>query len=404
MKMLNNNIYTPYQFKHRNGLISTLIFTIIFFSVQFGFNTTVSVAILGLLIISRRINTLKIDHKSIIAFMAINILSLLNGIISSDYGNINLYQEARIIAAGMLLLILLASNTNIKIDEVIFVKLSTFIAFSSIIIQTYFYDIGIPLVVPNFFFSISDDGALAYTALQKANEIGYILSIRQSGFFSEPSYFGLILISINYVSLSIYGKNITSYWIFSLLLLASIISGTFYGQVGLILSLLIWSTNKKPNFAYKLTAIIAGAFLLILMLTLFQENIKMLERIDLILSGGDESYTTRFVKPFEIMAYNLINQPFGMPLSGAYNHYLQLGFYGANDDPPFHNALYNTFICYGYLGCIVVFSLFSKLKNRNEILYCIILMSQNGSLFSFDKIFILVFILTISRTSSNRAK
>lgn len=373
----------------------TMLFLAILVCVQFGYSTNVSVATFGVMLLFLRSAPLRLDVVPVLAFIVVSLLSLLSGFITVGMDGANILQQMRILFVGVMYVVLLGSSGLINLDYKFFTVTGVILATSVMLLQTLANLKGFPLVVPDYYFSLSDDGALAYKALQKSFEVGYTLIFRQSMTYSEPSYFGLILISLNFLSLATYGKTRNGYILFSMLLLASLVSGTLYGQLGLILSMLFWgaSIRKLPSTRQSIFII----FLIGIMIFLFFFLDTLRQRLELVIFGSDISAITRIINPLKLIYHNFTNAPFGVPLSVAYNYYLHLGFYGVQDDPPLHNAFYNLFIAYGYLGFLVLLILLTKMKSKAEAFFFIIVMCQNGTIFTFDKLFIVAFTIQLSR-------
>lgn len=261
--------------------------------------------------------------------------------------------------------------------------------------QLYSLNRGQILVVPSYMYAIKEDAALAYHGWQRSLEYGYEFNFRPSSFFSEPSYFGLILSSFFYWILNQRDFKYRSAII--LILIAAVICSQ--SVLGVLSFVLIFAAKymKWYMLAALFLALLAGLFIVSL---IFDGSASAGGRASEILSFNDQSFLVRFYSPLNVVVDVWMTSPFGVPLSELPAVYATKGFYGFADESPFQNGFLNLFMMYGVLSPMILWLLMKPLRGLEEYLMLFIFLVQNGSFFSFDKLFLFVFFIQIVRGCS----
>ncbi len=382
------NNYTHVQYRSR---YSSLLLLVPIFFIQYGVNTTISIALFGCIYLLL-IGKVRLDGLILTLILCINIMSWISPLVVGEQ-EFNIVREIRISLLMVFFFQFMKADFSYNNDVVFFTWISILTLFFLCVAQTLFINNGINLVPPDYFFSIDDDGALAYKGIEASITGNYDFVFRPSIFYSEPSYLGFILISFQFLALNCLDHKNTLF-VFFILFICATLSGTFYGQLGLVILLFFWRLQNEAYFS--LRSVIGVFFVLSCVFIFIQVNLPAQDRLINFISGNDESGITRFLKPFSIIIYNFTEMPFGMPITSS-SFYMQQGFFTQFEDPPFHNAFLNLFIAYGYLALFFLAILCFSVKTKIEFLYVILCMMQNGNFFSFDKVFAVLLFVMLSR-------
>lgn len=256
---------------------------------------------------------------------------------------------------------------------------------------------GISLYAPQWLFVNSSDYSLAAAWVAHAREHDYAFQIRPCAGFSEPSYLGGVSLMLNFICLhTLKGrKQIAAS---AIAVAACAVSQTFYGMLA---NLLITGVYHHRRFNKPVVISLGVVVLALVALPIFAAEPGRIERI---LTGEDVSTGLRVTQPFELISFVLAHDPFGIPMTAINGYFQQHGLLQAFEDAPFHNGSLNLIFSYGWLGFPVLFLLLMATGNPICALFMLLLMSQNGAPFDFDKLFMLSFAIQIARHAQQRLR
>lgn len=364
---------------------------------QFGVSYHLSVAaflILVLLISARR--TLRLPGPGILA--GLGLVFLLPALVyeATQTGSLQFLRTLREMLLCLILLALLqSSHSPPSIEARKWVGYSTAIIVTLVLLQATQQTRGAVLVVPDWLFALKQDGALAYKGLLHSLKHNYMFFFRPSATFSEPSYLGMVCCCLFVMA----GRTHTGtqrFTIFALLFMVCVVASTALGILGV---LALYGTSVAKENA-RIAPVVGMLGLVVGFLALFMIGAEKMApgRLGLLLSGRDISGLARFYEPFALILHNAEHQFFGVPATEAAVYYDRFGLIPALDDPPLHNGLLNLLIFYGYGGLVLLFLLFSSLKTTEERLLLLIVGMQNGEIFSYSKVALLVLVVWVVKS------
>lgn len=206
------------------------------------------------------------------------------------------------------------------------------------------------------------------------------LHIRPVAFYSEPSYVGFIVLSILMTGHNIFFGKKYVYFI-TLLTTILLMSKTTSGL--LVFSILLLFLNK--DFFLKSKSNGAALIFCLIGLTLFTsfERISSITDMSAELSGY-----IRLVLPFiYIEEVFLSGNIFGVPPI-YFQDFISKADIGALMNVYLDNAILNLFIFYGVMAIVIIFCFIKNYKSI-FLLYIFLCGMFNGSIFSYDKAFII---------------
>ena len=358
---------------------------------QFGFSWWINVSTLACLLILIKLRIDRVHIKSLVLspYIALVFLMYLT-YLSQDFGNIHSFLRVSREALVLLLMLLLmgkfekwnTSELNLKFDNVLL--LISFCELFLVIIQF----IGIK---KGIWFGPSSDWFAG-----RGNVIPTILDlryskIRPSGTFSEPSYLGIICISL--MMMSGFNKRLNKknfmilYLNYLIIILSQSKSALLFGSI--LLFLHYKRSDGGIKFYYR--SLIVPIFVILSLL-----NSVFLLGI-LSSSKGSLSIQNRIFRPFEMLFGYLMSNPLG---SSFYKRIYGLAdnVSGLTWESVLHNSFFNLIFSYGIVGFFLIFGIlrFSK-RDKIVLLYLVSAMLQNGSFLDFDKLYLVFFTISIYR-------
>jgi len=227
------------------------------------------------------------------------------------------------------------------------------------------------------------------TLLGADKALEYGTRFRPTGFFGEPSYMGFIVLMLLFVYIVI-NRNDKNTLLRDGLLEKQLIVATAF--------ILIFIQSASAILMFILVMVILNYksiknywLLLLAIPFMIYFSSDFIDRIEHVTSGNDESVYIRFVIPWLVIQQALLHGSyFGMNIDDINNYVSLLG--GKSID----NALIYLVLHYGLLSFGIIGLLLFYLMKKVSVAFAIVtllLMSFNGAIFSYDKAFILSFII-----------
>lgn len=367
------------------SFIWSLLLFLSVFGVQYGYNTILNIAVFSLLLMFYFVFSSKSISLQVFYYVLIVLFCYcIYVFVYLDVGYVA--RELRVLLCGICYFLMLKSRP-IAIYKFNYFAAGIAILLSVLCLYQY-VEIGRGNLhaVPGYFFVNSDDKVLADTGIGRAVGIGYEFVFRPSVFYSEPSYYGLVMISLLYLVLKLPNTRI-KYFVMVSILGGLIAAQTMFGLVGFMLVLI-----SHGFFKSKLLLVLLGMAVLL-------GGIYFDERVYNIVTLQDQSTVVRLLRPIAVIVEVLSKTPFGIPHSLLDYVVVQKGGFdvGYEGENPFNNAFFAMFMTYGFLGIVVVGLMFSILETTAEKVMLVLFMMQNGGFFAFDKIFLFAFIILVAR-------
>ncbi|APU68657.1 hypothetical protein C723_2882 [Christiangramia flava JLT2011] len=246
-----------------------------------------------------------------------------------------------------------------------------------VLAQYYYFSKGIFFGIPIDLF-VMNKGTLE--GASKA--LYYGTRFRPVGFYGEPSYNSWIVISLLMIILirdEFTKKFKYTFIIISYLII--IISQAMSGFFAINIILLTWFIKTNRDSLIYIVVLV----LISIILFVINKNFQIFERLYGIIEGSDRSYNGRLIQPLEYIKEIWKNQSlFGIP-----------NYSDIRDD--IDNAAIALVLNYGILS-IPIFLAFVKLFKHNWllILYILLSLNFNGSIFRFDKVLVLSLVIGLS--------
>lgn len=371
-----------------------------FYFQQLGLSYHISFATLGLLVL------FLLEHKNISYNNTINAFAVAASIIIlliinlAEIGYSSEYLRIIRVSFCAFILFLLINRTN-------YLPLPNNKLFFSLIVgllAIVFYQILIDpsLQIPSIYFSGLENLGDLENSINPINLINLpTYTLRTNGIFSEPSYLGMMLSCIYLFLLNSnnYLKRNTKYILIILIIIAILISGSGIGIFSLIIiSIYYLRINKFKNFI----PIVIILFLLFIFIKTIQSSVdisfSLLERFVDSGSEFDHSSEVRFFNPFLLIADNLYHGKLFGVLLNNYDYYLRTGLYLSEEDFPMHNGVINLIIMYGFFGIWYILKLAKNLNSTDEYIIVLTIGMQNGSFFSYEKVFLIIYVVYTLRS------
>lgn len=237
--------------------------------------------------------------------------------------------------------------------------------------------------VPETWFSL-DYGTLFYD--RRSELVDYF--VRPSGTYSEPSALGVLGLLGLFIA---YGNqnNRLKYLSFSLCLLSSSIIALVFA-LGFLVYYEIFSSRKASSFLLVfivLSVVLSSAVLL---------DMRLMERIDRVFSGGDVSSNIRLFGPLEVIK-EMIVQGYWLGVSDSILENLMPDHISRVVD----TWMFNQIIFYGILGIIIIFLAF-YVSPRRTWPFLVAIMVANGDAFYYDRLFLFVLAILGSVNGSQK--
>ena len=258
-----------------------------------------------------------------------------------------------------------------------------------VILQKYFISKGIYFGLPVELF-IMNQGTLADLEIVLSNET----RLRATSFYGEPSYTSWIVFSILTILL-LQNKIPIKIKYFSIIicLLIVILSESLSGILGIFIFVIIWflkTAIKTKNIKLIFSFLIISIIILLLMVNFSNE---FQDRIFNISKNTDQSFSGRMLDPF-----NLIPKMSGKEILIGMDKF----HFSDSSEIFIDNAAWSLIIRYGFLSIVIFGVIWKFIKNKMLLLYFFIVLSFNGSIFSYDKIIVTSLVLGVSTCYSNQ--
>lgn len=216
--------------------------------------------------------------------------------------------------------------------------------------------------------------------LQFEQAHGILTVIRPSATYSEPSYLGFIVLCLVFVSQNVLkGRHGGGKMAFIAAAMATVLLAQTTSGIISIVIMLLFATRPSPA---KTAGIILAALLFAT-----GAGVVMSDRVSDIMRGTDMSFLARFTYPFQAVSQVLEKgYVLGVPSESlaklVSNEVLAATDLsaGASD-----NGLINMFLLYGICGGIALLAILFLRCSFPEIVFLVLSMQFNGSIFTYDK-------------------
>lgn len=215
--------------------------------------------------------------------------------------------------------------------------------------------------------------------LQFEQAHGILTVIRPSATYSEPSYLGFIVLCLVFVSQNVLKGRHGGKMAFIAAAMATVLLAQTTSGIISIVIMLLFTTRPSPA---KTAGIILAALLFAT-----GAGLVMSDRVTDIMRGTDMSFLARFIYPFQAVSQVLEKgYVLGVPseslaklVSSEVLAATDLSA-GASD-----NGLINMFLLYGICGGIAMLAILFLRCSFPEIVFLVLSMQFNGSIFTYDK-------------------
>jgi len=219
--------------------------------------------------------------------------------------------------------------------------------------------------------------------------------IRPSGSFSEPSFLGIVCLTIIVISIPRLGKD----RIFRIIFLISSITILISQSKSSILFLFIILIHIYRIFRGSLVEKIPVLFLGVLV-SLALIYTQIFSRIQGS-SSSEISINNRIFIPIKFLLTSISDHPFGTDFYGRVSSVLDLTM-GLTWETILHNSIYNLIFSYGLFGFVVLVVILQLFRKSFELqVYLFALLLQNGSFLDFDKLFLVLVASVLYRQMRN---
>jgi hypothetical protein len=213
---------------------------------------------------------------------------------------------------------------------------------------------------------------------------------RASGPYTEPSVLALLASCLLLIGQCY--KERTKRYIIGMSLTVIFLSGSLLGYIGFIG--IMFLAYKKQLLESRLSTVVV----LLAMPAVFYAFTFLLEGRSF--EGDnllDSSLLARVVYPFIIIYENFMNNDFLGYCGDLYTHFLSLGIYNSPGGYPGHNGFLALIQMFGVFGIIIIVFLFRRLESPIEYFIVFLIGSQSGNFFSYEKVFLMVYMILICR-------
>jgi hypothetical protein len=215
-----------------------------------------------------------------------------------------------------------------------------------------------------------------------------ILHYRPSLFYAEPSYFGLIILSLFTVML-VLSRSVKELALAAVAVIAAALaSGSGYLVVTAAMMFFVSGvTRRKHGSSFGRWVL---ALLLVLSLVfLVISYVPMDSRLANLFGATDTSAAARVFGPWERVYLTWFHlSPFGYPIEAVEQKMLSAGLVSYTANPPLANGAINMLINFGVFGVVVFGALRLRARSWLAFTYIVLALMQNGAFGSWDKTFI----------------
>jgi hypothetical protein len=250
--------------------------------------------------------------------------------------------------------------------------------------------------VPLKYFAVGENLGLADSAFLYDF---YANTLRANGIYSEPSYLGMVLCCL--YSFVWFKKSIFRDVLIAYLWVTQLLVGSLLGVVGMVMLSLVflWETRSEINIKI-LFSIFAVVLVGVFVALFLNENYDFDVYNRVFSSDGqdDVSMQARILYPLILIYENMVNGDiFGIPIN-EFEHFLYTGLYTDYSSFPGHNGFLALITQNGFVGIFIVFIIVKRVRNLIELLLLVLIGSQSGNFLSYEKVFTMVFVLTVFRS------
>ena len=261
------------------------------------------------------------------------------------------------------------------------------------------------LFVPAEFF-IGGLSTIADRVIELGMARGFVASVRASGPFAEPSYFGFVALSLAMLIFRGVPGPRRQFVLLGALLVALVCSKSASG-VPLLVLLSLFAFRKQLTVLHWFgiaAALVAGlvAAELLLKFSLVERLINITDPV------LEQSGYLRLVLPFKHIALVLQHKPFGVPLSefftfashhfqeyasGTFNPVERMTGVASGTD----NAFLNLFLSFGFGAFVIIGALPFIVKDKLTLVYLLFVSQFNGDIMGPDKAAIIALAISCRR-------
>jgi hypothetical protein len=241
-------------------------------------------------------------------------------------------------------------------------------------------------------FITSGDQALGANWIDFAAAHQITMKVRPSSLYSEPSYFGLILLFLHVIILT-YRDASTAKKMSIFILATGVLIQSGLAVLSNLVVVIYFYSGK--NLSQRVIAVSVT----LLLIAIFAIGDVLPQRVGDILAGTDGSANIRLFEPFNVIGEVLTKWPFGFPLSGAASYYIHVNMIPEGQDTPFQNGLLNLIISFGWLSPFILVPYFRGATCNLARLFLLFAIAQNGGPIEVDKL-VLMSIISLVITPS----
>jgi len=359
---------------------------------QFGPSYHLSFGSLGLLLLVLLLHSKIRTSSLIISIAAVSAIFISYSVHIINYGDDGgLLRIGRFAFNAFVLFLLLDKQNYLPTPSAKLVLISTSSLLTFAIYQN-FYDPS--LRMPAAWFALSADIDQAGDFYLATKE-----TLRASGPYSEPSVLGMVFCCLYAFGLRLESK----YRKFSSLLctFGVLLSGSLLGLVGLGALYFSSIQNRKIGIKKILIGAPALAILAFALVSLTGYGLAFLDRTYEESQWFDVSTQARLIKPFSLILeifsdYNFLGFP-----GDIYTQYLSTGIYDSQGNFPGHNGFLGLIMSFGLFGAWFIWLAFNQALSLEEGMLLLLIGSQSGNFLSYEKIFLMIFVILSTRGTRN---
>lgn len=374
-----------------------VLFFLAILTCQFGSNMFLSVGMLSTFLLLFVAGAPFLTRRAAI-FLMLSATSFLSFLIVYQPAFIEGWlRESRAFAMGLFFFLVLAARPMPVSNAPVIIAVSASILATFCLVQFYAMAVGSPFFLPSEWYVNEFDPTLVGEQELLLLQSGYSLNIRPSGFYSEPSYCGLIAVALLYLSLSMpisLARRIS---------ITACLATVFLVQsvLGLAGVFLIYLSSRQIPIRTKF--IWSSAAFVVALLFLAMAPSMIPERASRILTLSDLSMLDRLIEPLKFLGMSLERYPLGFPAT-FWGEVTSSRSVWQGVEITGNNALYNMIASYGFLGVPVIALMMSLLRNSGERVLLLVFLVQNGAFFVPDKVFVFSLVILVSRGISSAVR
>jgi hypothetical protein len=397
-KRRDNDLTTPTGFLSPNT--KAWLILMIVACIQYGYGLYISMAMAGFILLLSSSRLQSISSLTAVPLVAFSIAFLWNVALAPPAAEFKWLREIRLTLLLSALIYLqrciFPSDFKSALTRAPWITLTILLS-SFALLQYIGLSFGKGYFVPSYMFVSSDDLALGASWTAHAEENGLVLSIRPSSLYSEPSYFGLILLFLHVLILLHREAKASLAMSLFIILISTIISSGLAIVANITVAVFHHNRNAIPKL------IISVAILGVLMLLLSMLG-GLPDRLTAFLDGTDASANVRLWQPLTILSRAIAESPFGFPTTGALSYFIYLGDVAPRGEQPFQNGLFNLILSYGVTSPLILAIIFQGGQSALGRIFIFFALVQNGSYSEIDKLVLITIVCCVipkPETSAN---